>query len=213
MEQAKVLEAVKKLRSGEKRNFTQSVELIINFKEIDVKKEEGKLDEFFKLPAGRATKAKVCALVGSEMKDIVTKACDSFVLQGDFAKMDKRAIRKLVKGNDFFIAQANMMPEVAKTFGRFLSTVGKMPNPKLGQVVPPKANIEPLVKTLRESVKLVTKKAPVLQVYVGKESMSDEDLANNIFSVVEHVQDKLPQKQHNIKSVLIKTSMGRPVKL
>ncbi|HKZ49931.1 MAG TPA: 50S ribosomal protein L1 [Candidatus Nanoarchaeia archaeon] len=212
-ENQKIFSALKKIREGEKRNFSQTIELIINFKELDVKKEEGKIDEFFILPAGRGKPAKICALIGPEMKDIAAKLFDTSVQHVDFDKLDKRQVRKLAKRHDFFIAQANVMPDVAKFFGRFLSPVGKMPNPKLGQVVPPKANVEPLVKNLRQSIKLVIKKAPVIQTFVGKDAMKDEDLAKNISAVVSHIVAKMPKKEHNIRSVLVKTSMGAPVKI
>jgi len=213
MEQKQVLEAIKKVREGPKKKFLQSIELIINLKEIDTKKEEGKIEEFVVLPAGRGKAAKVCALIGPEMKDIASKICDHYLLQGDFAKLDKREIRKLARDFDYFIAQANVMPDVAKTFARYFSPIGKMPSLKSGHVVPPKANIEPLVKNLRNTVRLVIKKAPVFQTLVGNETMKDEELAQNILTLINAAKARLPQGQHNIRSVLIKTTMGVPIKI
>jgi len=213
VEQANILEGIKKSREQEKRKFKQSLELIINLKELDIKKEEGKIDEFIELPAGRGRDAKVCAFVGPELKPSAEKICDSFVLSDDFEKLDKRKIRNIARDNDFFIAQANVMPAVAKTFGRFLSALGKMPSPKAGHVVPPKANIEPLVKSLRKTVHVSIKKAPVFQTLIGNETMDDDDLAKNATTVMERLKGKLPKGEHNIKSVLLKTTMGKPVKL
>jgi large subunit ribosomal protein L1 len=213
IEKAKVLEAIKKSREGEKRNFSQTIELIINLKELDIKKEEGKIEEFVELPAGRGRAAKVCALVGPELKNAAEKVCDSFVLSDDFDSFDKRKIRKLARDNDFFIAQANIMPAIAKTFGRFLSPIGKMPSPKAGHVVPPKANIEPLVRMLKKTVKVAIKKAPVFQTLIGNEAMTDEELLQNAWAVVEKLKGKLPKGEHNIKVILIKTTMGKPVRV
>lgn len=120
-DKARVLEAIKKSRDGEKRNFSQTIELIINLKELDLKKEEAKIEEFIELPAGRGKPARVCAFVGPELKDSAKKVCDDFVLSDDFDSLDKRKIRKLARANDFFIAQANIMPLIAKIFGRYLS--------------------------------------------------------------------------------------------
>jgi large subunit ribosomal protein L1 len=212
-EKEKVLEALKKIREGEKRKFSQSIELIINLKEINIKKDEGKIEEFVQLPAGRGKDAKVCAFVGSELKDAAAKYCDAYVLSDDFDKQEKRAIRKLVQSTDFFIAQVNVMPAVAKTFGRFLSTIGKMPSPKAGHVVPPKTNIEPLVKMLKKSVKVAIKKAPVFQMLIGNETMKDEELLQNAMAVIERVKGKLPKGEHNIKNIMLKTTMGKPQKV
>ena len=213
IEKAKVLEAIKKSREGEKRNFSQTIELIINLKELDIKKEEGKIEEFVELPAGRGKPAKVCALVGPELRDSAKKVCDSVVLSDYFDSFDKRKIRKLARDNDFFIAQANIMPAIAKTFGRFLSPIGKMPSPKAGHVVAPKANIEPLVRMLKKTVKVAIKKAPVFQTFIGNEAMTDEELLQNAWTVVEKLKGKLPKGEHNIKAILIKTTMGKPVKV
>jgi large subunit ribosomal protein L1 len=213
IEKAKILEAIKKSRAGEKRNFSQTIELIINLKELDIKKEEGKIEEFIELPAGRGKPAKVCALIGLELKDSAKKFCDSFVVSDDFDSFDKRKIRKLARDNNFFIAQANIMPAIAKTFGRFLSPLGKMPSPKAGHVVPPKANIEPLARILKRSVKVAIKKTPVFQTLIGTDNMSDEELQQNAFAIIDKLKVRLPKGEHNIKTVLIKATMGRPIKV
>src|SRR5437870_4956060 len=38
------------------------------------------------------------------------------------------------------------------------------------------------------------------------------DMAENVLAVVQAVEKKLPQGEKNIKSVIVKTSMGKPVK-
>ncbi|MEM2874282.1 MAG: hypothetical protein QW063_02460, partial [Candidatus Nanoarchaeia archaeon] len=145
--------------------------------------------------------------------DRAAKLCDSFVLESDFDKIDKRAIRKLARDNDFFIAQANIMPVVAKVFGRFLSPIGKMPSLKAGHIISPKTDLESLVENLRRTVHLTIKKAPVFQVLIGNETMSDEDIMRNALTVLERAKAKLPKGEHNIKTVLIKTTMGKPVRI
>ncbi|MEM4248404.1 MAG: 50S ribosomal protein L1 [Candidatus Nanoarchaeia archaeon] len=214
MERNQILEAIKKIKEGEKRKFAQTIDLAINLKEIDINKEEGKLEEFLPLPHGRAKPAKIAAFVGPELKEHATKFCDFFILSDDFSKWnDARKIKKLAREYDFFIAQANIMPDIAKTFGRFFGPVGKMPNPKAGLVVPPKANLEPLVKNLRKTIKVAIKKAPVILCAVGSETMADEQIADNIMAVLERVKTKLPKAQHNIANIIIKTTMGKPVKI
>jgi large subunit ribosomal protein L1 len=213
IEKTKILEAIKKAREGKKRNFSQTFELIINLKDIEIKKEEEKIDEFVELPAGRGKSAKICAFVGPELKDAAKKTCDFYVLSEDFDSFDKRKIRKLARDYDFFIAQANIMPAVAKTFGRFLSPLGKMPSPKAGHIIPPKANIEPIVTMLKKSVKIIAKKAPVIQAIIGKDSMKDEEILQNALAIIDKLKSKLPKGEHNIKNILIKTTMGKPIKV
>jgi len=215
MEKSAIIEAVKKAKAAKKKGkFTQTIDIAVNLKELDIEKEEGKVNEILQLPHARAKPAKVCAFVGHELQDSAEKFCDVVILSDTFSKWtEKRKSKKLARQCDYFIAQANVMPAVAKTFGRYLGVLGKMPNPKAGQIVSPKANIEQLVKKLKNSIKLVIKKAPVIFCGVGNETMTDEQLADNISAVLERLHTKLPRGKHNIANVIVKTTMGAPVKI
>lgn len=215
MEKSAIIEAVKKAKAAKKKGkFIQTIDIAVNLKELDISKEEGKINELIQLPHGRSKPAKVCAFVGPELREQASKLCDVVIPAAEFPKWSEaRKNKKLAREYDFFIAQANVMPAVAKTFGRFLGVIGKMPNPKFGQIVPPKANIEPLVKRLKASVNLVIKKSPVIPCGVGNEKMSDEQVAENINAILERLKSKLPRGKHNIANVIVKTTMGSPVKI
>ena len=207
----KLLEALKKVRDKSKeRKFTQAVDLIITLKNYDMKK-EGNIEDYIRLPK-MSKKAKVCALVGREMKDLA-KDADKIVFQDSWAKLEPRAIRKLAREFDFFIAQATLMPEVAKKFGKYLAAKGKMPNPKAGQIVPPTVSLTPLVEKFRETIKVRAIKSPVASTKIGDEKMSDEELAENGAFVIEQLIHKLPQGKNNINKILLKTTMSKPVEV
>ncbi len=206
------LEELKK--SSQKRNFSQTYDLIINLKDIDLKKPEQHVDFFLQLNHGIGKKVKVCALVGPETKENAQAVCDKVVLEDDFVQYkDKKLLKKLANECDFFIAQANLMAKVAATFGRVLGTKGKMPNPKAGCVVPPKANIKPLYDKLQKTIRLVAKKDPIIHCKVGKDSMPDEEVIDNIKMVYDQLIHHLPREKNNVKSVYLKLTMGKPVKL
>ncbi len=212
MEKTKIVEAIKKAREGEKRKFTQSVDLVVNFMNYDLKR-EGKVEEFVKLTHNDKPK-KICAFVGPEMATEAKKVCDEVIISTDFGKYIKpRVVRKLGRQYDYFIAQADMMPQIAKTFGKFFAPIGKLPNPKNGQIFPPKANLAPVVARLKDTVKLNTGKAPTVSCIVGTEKLDDEKLAENVLLIVDHLEHKLPQGRNNISSVIVKTSMGKPQKV
>jgi len=88
-----------------------------------------------------------------------------------------------------------------------------MPSPKGGQIIPPKANIEPLVKNLRDTIRLNAKKAPSINCPIGNETMSDEDVAENIISILDKLNQSLPRGSQNISAVYVKTTMGGPIKI
>ncbi|NOZ81050.1 MAG: 50S ribosomal protein L1 [DPANN group archaeon] len=207
--------ALKKAReTSKKRNFSQTFELIINLKDIDFKKPEGQLDFFVTLHHGTGKNKKVCALVGAELETEAGKYCDKVILQTDFGKYTKKAeLKKIAKEYDYFIAQANIMAKVATAFGKVLGPKGKMPNPKAGCVVPPKANLEPLIKGLKNMVRINTKVSPMIQVPLGKEDMDDERILDNLMTVYDQIVHHLPGEENNIKTAYVKLTMGTAIKV
>jgi large subunit ribosomal protein L1 len=198
-----------------KKKFSQSVDLIINLKELDLKKPEEQVDVWVPLVNPKGKTIKIAAFVGPEMQEQAKANCDLVIIHDDFKKYEgkKKEIKKLAKTNDLFIAQANIMPDVAKYFGRVLGPRGKMPNPKAGCVVPPNANLKALTEKLKRTLHVVAKIQMSAKCSVGKEDMPDDKLIENIMTVYNAVLHALPQEINNIKSVILKLSMGPPFKV
>jgi large subunit ribosomal protein L1 len=213
MDKNKVIEAIKKAKQSTKqRKFSQSIDLIINLKEFDTKR-EAKVEDFIALPHGRGKEAKICGLVGPEMKTNA-KDCDHVIMVDDFGKYSNaRKARKLARSYDFFLGQAELMPKIAQSFGKYFGPIGKMPNPKGGQIVPPNLNLTPIVQKFKKTSKITVAKVPIASCKIGDEKMDDEKLAENIIFAIEHIEHALPRGKANIKNVLIKTTMGAPVKI
>jgi len=210
-----ILDSVKKVREiSPKRKFSQSFDVSINLSNLNPKKTDDKVDLFMQLPHGRGKKVKICALVGKELS-AKAKIFDNVVLEEEFPlyKKDKKKIKKLARSCDFFIAQANLMSQIAMTFGKVLGPLGKMPNPKAGCVVAPTAVLEPLIEKLNKIIRLETKNQIILKAVAGSESFNDEKIVENIFSVYDHLDHNLPQGKGNIKSVFVKLTMGPPVEI
>ncbi|MBU0929739.1 MAG: 50S ribosomal protein L1 [Nanoarchaeota archaeon] len=213
MEKKDFLNTLKKLREeSKKRNFSQSVDLIINLKGIDLKKEEHKVDQFLTLPHERGKAVKVCAFVDKQLIKNAREDCDLAILNEDFPEYagNKKTIKKLARDYSYFIAQVNIMSEVAKTFGKIIGTRGKMPNPKAGCVVPGTADLKPLVLKLKKLVRITTKAEPTIKTRLGLETMKDEELADNALYIYSHLIDTLPQGKHNIKNIFLKFTMSKP---
>lgn len=216
MEKKHVTETLEKIKKeSKKRNFNQSFDLIINLRDIDLKKTDNQIDFFTTLHFSNGKKAKTCALIDTELKESAEKACDKAILADEFSKYekDKKAIKKMSEEYDYFIAQATIMPQVAKTFGRTLGPKGKMPNPKAGCVVPPNANLAPLVAKLNKTLRIMAKTQTSIKCMVGKEDSKDEEVVDNILTAYDAVIHHLPNGRNNIKDVLLKTTMGKPKKL
>lgn len=213
MEVKSITKAITELNKERKqRNFAQSVDIIINLKDIDLKKTENQVEFFTSLPHGYGKDVKLCALVGPELKESAA-VFDEVIAVEDFAKVDKKKAKELAGKYKFFIAQANVMPKVAQAFGRVLGPRGKMPNPKAGCVVPPKTNLDALKEKLEKTVKVSAKAKPVIQIAVGTDAMSETQIAENINAVYEQLIHNLPNGENQVSSIFVKYTMSKPVKL
>jgi large subunit ribosomal protein L1 len=216
MDQNKLLGTVKKVRElSQKRNFKQTFDLIINLKDIDLKKADQQIEFFIPLHYSKGKKVKVCALVGPELASQAKEVFDLAINVDDFDSYvkDKKLTKNLANDYDFFVAQATIMAKVASTFGRIFGPKGKMPNPKAGCVVPPNANLKPLYDQLQKTVKVSAKLKPLIQLPVGSEDMPDTEIADNILTLYTQLIHHLPNESHNIRSVYLKLTMGKPIKL
>jgi large subunit ribosomal protein L1 len=120
---------------------------------------------------------------------------------------NKRESRKFINKYDFFLADTKVMPLVGKTLGQFLGPRGKMPTP-----VPFDAPIESFLQRFRSSIKVRTRASLSISCKIGNETMEDSDLAINAHAVISAIEKKLPNGEKNIKKIMIKTTMGKPVK-
>jgi large subunit ribosomal protein L1 len=213
MDTQKILEALKKLKEGKKRNFKQAIDFAIVLKEVNLNSPEGKIDEFFVLPVNREKKVKICAFVDKDISTDARNVFDKAITKEEFGKYagNKKDIKSLAREYDYFIAQATIMTDVAATFGKVLGPKGKMPNPKAGCVIPPKADLNSINRRLQNTVRIRTNKQPVISVMVGSEDSKDEDLEKNILAVFEFVKKKLPRADQQLKKAYVKMTMSEPV--
>jgi large subunit ribosomal protein L1 len=194
-----------------KHGFTHSVELIVKLREIDLKKPENRLNELVELPNSLGKETKICVIAGG---DLATRAragqADLVMGREDLDKLgkDKKATRKLASEYDYFIAEAPMMPLVGKTIGPILGPKGKMPTP-----VPPTAPIDQVVQSHRKLIRIRVRDQPVVQCRIGTEKMPDDEIAENAQAVFNRIEAKLERGAKNIRQVLVKTTMGEPVKV
>lgn len=207
--EAQVSSMIKDAKEGTKpRKFKQSIELIINFKDIDVKKGFA-LNEVVQLPKTNSP-ATVCVIATGDMS-IKAKQANADAVVGteelDKFAVNKRESRKFINKYDFFLADTQIMPLVGKTLGQLLGPRGKMPTP-----VPFNAPIESFMSRFRSSIKVRTRASLSVSCKIGDESMEDADLAVNAQAVLSAVEKKLPNGERNIKRVMIKTTMGKPIK-
>ncbi len=201
-----ISKVLNKLREETKeRKFNQGLDLIINLKDFDLKREKVNLAL---IAPNEFCKPKILAFLNkkSSIVDSITK--DEFQLY-----KDKKKVKKIVEEYDHFIASASLMPAIAATFGRYLGQAGKMPSPQLG--ILREENEKEIQKLLDvfDKVVVIKSKEPSLKIKVGNYEMKDEKIAENIIYVHKKVVDSLSKKNQNIKNVLIKFTMSKAIKI
>jgi len=197
--------ALTELRKEKERKFDQTIDLIINLQKFDLKKSQVNL--FVSVPFKIKDK-KICAFFETKNKDIETLTPEQFKKYSD-----KKALKKLVKNFDFFIAQASLMPKVATTFGKILGPAGKMPSPQLGILATVnEKEVDELRKKINHSMKIRIKESSV-KLAVGKQSMKDEKIIKNITTIYNSILKSLLKGKDNIKNIELKFTMTKPYKI
>jgi large subunit ribosomal protein L1 len=212
LDQKTILSAVKEAKEkSQKRKFNQSIELIIKLQDIDMKAPESKIQEIIELPYAPEKANKVCVIGSGELAMKAKNANADYVIErGELESLagKKQELRKVANNYDFFIAEAPLMPLVGRTLGSVLGPRGKMPVP-----VPPSADIAGLIKKHRKTIIVRMRNQPILQNRVATENMKDEEITENIQTVLRVLEGKLKKGMKNIKVVYVKTAMGTPVKI
>ena len=212
IETGKLRAAFKEMRERSKKgNFNQSIELIINLRDLDMKKPEGRIEDKIELPRPLDKKVNICVFANGDMALRARRGGADLVLESveiEGLTNDKKKQRQIAKNMDSFIAAAPLMPLVGRVFGPILGPRGKMPAP-----VAPTANIEEEIRRHRKMVLIRTRGQPVLQCRVGTEGMSDDEIIENIQAVLARIVRRLKRGLKNIGSIHIKTTMGPSVKV
>jgi large subunit ribosomal protein L1 len=207
-----ISEAIKQAKSqaGEKK-FNQTVDLILDIKEIDMKAPEGKIQEVVELPHETGKPNRICVIASGEFAlKAKNSHADKVLERADLDELagKKKELRKLASSYDVFISEAPLMPLVGRVLGPVLGPRGKMPVP-----VPPNADIAPLIVKHRKTVIVRMRNQPIIQVPIGSQQMKDEELVENTMVVLRVLDGKLKRGLKNVKYAFIKTSMGEPVKI
>jgi len=202
------------------RKFDESIDFIINLKDINLNDPKQRIDKEILLPNNIITgdKPNVCVIASDEIlmeaKNLGLDTIDSDGLV-KLNNEEKKVKKKFVKKYDFFIVEDKMMPNVARYLARFLGPLGKMPKPfpsGYGIISNPN-DLQVAIERYLKIIRIQLKKQLLIQVKIGKKSMAKEQVFENMKVIVEYIADQMPHKYNNIKSMFLKTTMGHPIKI
>jgi large subunit ribosomal protein L1 len=198
------------LQKAPERAFSESVEVAVNLKELDLTNPKNRIEDEVPLPNGRGRPVKVAVFGTPEMCQKVQGTADLAVAPNQLDELfkDKKASKKLVEEYDFFLAEAPLMPTIGRRLGVVLGPRGKMPRP-----IPPGADPTNIINALKRSIRIRSKGNRTFHAAVGTRTMPPEAIAQNVDAVLGRIVGKLEQGRTNIESVYVKTTMGSAVRL
>ncbi|MCS7142345.1 MAG: 50S ribosomal protein L1 [Aigarchaeota archaeon] len=193
--------------------FNQSVELIINVRDVDLSKPENRFTEVVELPHGLGSKPRRVAVIASG--NLAYESSRSPYVDKVFERNEvealignKKAAKKVAREYDYFLVEPSLVPVVARALGASLGPLGKAPIP-----IPPNQDINSLSSKYKKSVTVKMRKVPQVSCVIGEEGMKTSELLENAQTVLNRVVEKLDRKWQNVKSVYIKKTMGEPIKV
>jgi large subunit ribosomal protein L1 len=189
-----------------KRNFTQKVDLAVNFERVDFKKPENRPLIEIELPHPPSN-FKVAVFADGSPAVEAKKHADLVISGAEIQNyaIDKKKQKELLKYQ--LLSTPQLMTIVGKQLGQVLGSKGKLPKP-----IPPTADLKTVIEKSRKTIFLRSKGKylPVLHCIIGNENMSVNELKENAYAVLDALRKKYGET--SIASVYVKLTMGKAFK-
>lgn len=210
---AAVMAAVQEMRerATKERKFKETVELQLSLKDYDVQKDK-RFTGTVRLPSLPRPKLKICLIADAKHADEAKKAgLDIDVTDLDTLKKfnkEKKLVKNWAKKYAILLASDSVLKKVPVVTGPILARIGRFP-----LVVAHDSSLKGKIEDVRASVKFQLKKVTCMACAVGHVDMTDDDLKTNIMMALNFLASLLKKGWHNLKSVHIKTTMGKAVQI
>ncbi len=212
MEQEKITEAVKQaLEKSQQRKFSESIDLAINLKNLDMNQPQNRLDEEVILPNGIGKPIKIAVFAKGETAQRAKGAGADYVFDPDEIAVlgeDRTRAKTLAEEVNFFISEAAYMPAIGKTLGQVLGPRGKMPIP-----LTPDKDIVAIINKSKNSIKVRSKDKMTFHISVGRKEMDPQKLSENIAAIINRIEHRYERGLYNVRSIYVKTTMGPAVRV
>lgn len=211
---AMVLQGIESLRELIKaRKFRETIELQVGLKDYDPQKDK-KFAGTVRLPNTAKPNLKMCLIADAKHEDEAKKSGvdkDIDITSLDNLKKfnkDKKLVKRWAKKYSMLLASDTVLKKVPVVVGPILNRIGRFP-----QVISHNEPLKNKIADMYASVKFQLKKVTCLATAVGHVEMTDEELKQNIMMALNFLASLLKKGWHNIKSINIKSTMSKSVKL
>lgn len=202
-------EAIKLIKETVTTKFDPTVEIHFRLG-VDPRKADQMIRDVVVLPHGLGKTVSVLVFAEGEDARLALEAGADYIA-------DEETIQKIQSGwtgFDVAVAVPSMMGKVGR-LGRILGPRGLMPNPKAGTVVPG----EDLPRVIEEAkagrVEFRVDKTGNIHAPIGKASFTEEQLADNLATVLDSVKRNRPDsvKGAYVRKITMANTMGPGIKV
>lgn len=203
-------EAIKLIKDTAYTNFDPTVEVHFRLG-VDPRHADQQVRDVVLLPHGLGKTVRVLVFAEGEDARIAEEA------GADYVASDDEMIKKIQSGwTDFDVAIAvpQMMGKVGR-LGRILGPRGLMPNPKAGTVAPG-SDLPRLIEEAKAGrVEFRVDRTANVHAPIGKASFSEEQLRDNLQTVIDAVRRNRPAaaKGTYIRRITVANAMGPGIRL
>jgi len=153
---------------------------------------------------------KICVLADAKHIDIANGENIPCMSVDDLKKLNKqkKLVKKLAGQYDAFLASATLIKQIPRLLGPGLNKAGKFPS-----LLTHDDSMSGKVKEIRSTIKFQMKKVLTLGVAVGHMEMEKDLVIQNSVQAVNFLVSLLKKNWQNVKSLTLKSTMGKPVRL
>lgn len=202
------------------RKFDESIDVIINIKDINLNDPKNRIDKEIILSNDIIVNdnPNICVIASDEILQEAKKLGVDTIDSDGLVKLnneEKKYKKKFAKKYEYFVVEDKMMRDVARYLARFLGPVGKMPKPfPTGYgIISSSEELQVAYERYKRIIRIQMKKQPIIFAKIGKKSMDVEKLYENMKTVVNFIGDQMPHRFNNFRSMYLKSTMGKPIKV
>jgi len=201
------------LKNKKPRKFAETIDLQIGLKDYDPNKDK-RFSGTVRLAYVPRPRLKVCVIADAAHIDKCKAAgieyVDKELLKKKVDPNDKKGkeLKKWARKYTLLFVSETLIRELPKIGGPFLTKWGKFPT-----VIQNADDVKVKVEEGMASVKFQLKKVLCLGVAIANVNMTEEQIRQNLNISVNFLVSLLKKGWNNIKTLYIKTTMGKSVKL
>ena len=198
---------------AKKRNFSETVDLQIGLKDYDPNKDK-RFAGSVKLPYVPRPRLRVVVIGDAAHMDKCKEAgidcIDADTLKKKIDPADKKGkeVKKWSRKYKLVFISESLVKQLPKLGGPFLTKWGKFPT-----VIQANDDLNSKIMEMRQTVKFQLKKVLCLGVAVANDTMTEEQIRQNLNMSINYLVSLLKKGWNNIKSLYVRTTMGQAVKL